>query len=246
MAFNSSDIEYAKDFSRIGTETLDGMETAVYSATLEGKHMSNISGALGSGDAEAHLKDLGDLPLMIWVDKESGCVTRMTIDVRDMMKMFMEPLFKESMGSMAEGFEFEIAKEKGEIDCRYSQFNAVPEIVIPDEARKVTAESTPDPDFDPNSIVGAWTLSGGEGEEMEQQVSAMLMMGMHMDFAFHADGTGVTSMTYGDETQSADFEYTLENGQILVEGSSMDYRIDEEGLLHLRMDEKTVLIFKRK
>jgi len=93
-------------------------------------------------------------------------------------------------------------------------------------------------------IVGTWELTGGEGEEAEQQVKMMLAMGMTMTFTFNADGTGSMKMVFGGEDQSQDFEYTLENGEIVIQGEGEPYTLDGDTLT-IDM-EGTKMVFTRK
>ncbi len=93
-------------------------------------------------------------------------------------------------------------------------------------------------------IVGTWELTGGEGEEAEQQVKMMLAMGMTMTWTFNADGTGSMKMAAGGEEESQNFEYTLENGEIVIQGQGEPYTLDGD---KLTIDmEGTKLVFTRK
>ncbi|MBR0507283.1 MAG: lipocalin family protein [Clostridia bacterium] len=81
-----------------------------------------------------------------------------------------------------------------------------------------------------NTIVGTWVLTGGEGDEADQTVQLMLAYGMTMTFTFNEDGTGSETMSYGEEGDTQNFTYTLENGQIVIEGSGADYKLDGDKL----------------
>jgi len=244
-------MKHAKEFREIGSETLDGVETTVYSATIAGEFVQDAMGATGSmfGDADEDvLKDLSDLPITIWIDNESGYVVRTTVDMQDMMKALLERSMQESMDAMPENTELSIDVSKALVDCRISQFNAVPPIVIPDEARGNILAPEPKPEPEPKpaeeSIVGTWVLFSGEDGETQSYVDLMISLGMSMEFVFNADGTGSLSMIYGEENDFEEFTYTIENGQIVINGSGAPYRI-EDGMLHLTADD-VALVFKRK
>lgn len=237
-------MKHAKDFRRVGTETLNGYETTVIAGTLSGEYVKEATGmtggAFGALDEEV-LKDLDDLPITFWIDNDSGCVVRMCIDMQDMMKTLLEKAMLNNVGELPDGMELSVEVDVATVDCVMTQFNAVPTIVIPEEARGAAAEPAA---AATDSIVGTWTLCDGEGEESQQTVQMMLGLGMAMDFTFNEDGTGSLSTTYGEETDSQDFTYTLENGNIVINGDGAPYRIEDD-LLYLMLDE-IGLVFKRK
>ena len=186
------------------------------------------------------------LPITIWIDNESGYVVRTTVDMQDMMKALLERSMQESMDAMPENTELSVDVSKALVDCRISQFNAVPPIVIPDEARGNILAPEPEPEPKPaeESIVGTWVLFSGEDGETQSYVDLMVSLGMSMEFVFNADGTGSLSMVYGEENDFEEFTYTIENGQIVIDGNGAPYRI-EDGMLHLTADD-VALVFKRK
>ncbi len=110
-----------------------------------------------------------------------------------------------------------------------------------------TPEPVPAPESEPVSdepIVGDWDLCAGSGEESQQSVDLLLAMGMTMSFTFRADGSGSSSIGYAGETETKEFVYTLENGQIVIDGSGTDYSIEDD-LLTLDVD-GSALVFKRR
>ena len=233
--------KHAKNLERTGTEMIGEYDTTVFCGTLSGEFLKDAAGMTGTlfGDMdEVLLKEVADLPIKIWIDNGSGRLVRMTLDMRDMMKKVLENAMAESLGGMSGSVELTIDVETALLDCTMSQFNAVPEIVIPEEARK-----KPAPADAGDSLVGTWTLYGGEDDETQQYVDLMLGMGMDMVFVFNEDGTGSMSMTFNGESESNDFTYTVENGEIVIDGNGAPYRI-EDGLLHIITDE-TSLIFIR-
>lgn len=232
--------KHAKNLERTGTETVGEFDTTVFCGTLSGEFLKDTAvmagGMFGNLD-ETLLKDAADLPIKLWIDNGSGRLVRMTLDMRDMMKKVLENAMAENLGSVSGSVELSIDVETALLDCTMSQFNAVPEIVIPEEARKKPAAAEGD------GIVGTWTLYGGEDDETQQYVELMLGLGMDMVFVFNEDGTGSLSMTFNGESESNDFTYTLEDGEIVIDGSGAPYRI-EDGLLHITAND-TALVFQK-
>lgn len=236
-------MKHAKNFEKTGTERVNGFDTTVYAGKLSGEYVKDAAGMTGVGALdEAMLNDLDDLPITFWIDNDSGRVVRIVLDMQDMMKTLFENVMQESMGELPESIELSIEVGKASVTCDMSRFNEIPPIVIPDEARGSGAAPAPAPEAD--SIVGTWSLYGGENEETQQYVDMMLALGMDMIFVFNEDGTGSVATTFQGEEDKTEFAYTLENGEIVINGQGAPYRI-EDGLLHLTADDAK-LIFKRK
>lgn len=81
-----------------------------------------------------------------------------------------------------------------------------------------------------DSVVGTWELTDGEGEEAQQTVRMMLALGMTMTFTFNEDGTGHMKMDVMGQQQDQDFNYTIENNQIVIDGAGADYKLDGDKL----------------
>lgn len=234
--------KHAKDLKRTGTEMLDGTETTVFTGMLSGDFVKDATGMTGSlfgSPSEAVLNGIGDMPVTFWIDNENGRLVRMTVDMRDMMKTMLDSAMKETVGSAAENMELSVDVSTALIDCRMSRFDTVPEIVIPEEAKRA-GES---PAVAGDGIVGTWRLYGGEDDETQQYVDLMLGMGMDMVFVFNEDGTGSLSVTFNGESEENSFTWSLEDGEIVIDGTGAPYRI-EDGLLHI-VAEDTALIFQR-
>lgn len=244
-------MKHAKDFQKTGTEQINGFDTTVYAATLSGEYMKDAAGMLGNmlGNVdEAMLNDLGDFPIMFWIDNASGRIVRIVLDMRDMMETLLTKTLKENMGEQAESIELSVVADQAAVTCDMSRFNEIPPIVIPEEAKGLAPEPAPEPEPEPepkgDSIVGTWELYGGEDEETQQYVDMMLGFGMNMVFVFNEDGTGSVSTSFQGEEDKNEFTYTLGNGEIVIEGEGAPYRI-EDGLLYLTAD-SAKLVFKRK
>lgn len=230
-------MKHAKDFTETGTEQVNGFDTTVYAGKLAGEYVKDAAGMTGvAAPDEAMLNDLDDLPITFWIDNESGRVVRMEIDMKAMMATIMEKTLLDSVGELPAGVELSVDISKASISCDLKQFNEIPPIVIPDEARVAGPEA--------ESIVGTWTLCGGEDEETQQYAELMVSLGMEMVFVFNEDGTGSVSTVFQGEEDKEEFTYTLGDGEIVINGKGAPYRIEDD-LLHLTADDAK-LIFKRK
>lgn len=237
-------IEHAKDLTFSGTETFNGFETDIYTGILSGEFARDSVDILGdvfaSQDFDSLPKDIDDLPITFRIDRETGCLVHLTLDIRSLMEAIVSQLFKAQLADSLDGFDFECSVPSATVDFTLSQFNAVPEIVIPDEAKN--ASEAPQPDA--NSIVGRWSLSGTEDESMQQELSLALAMGANMILQFNEDGTGtMTAITPGEDPDVKDFTYLFENDTITIDGVSTPCRI-ADGFLYLQIDQMN-LIFKR-
>ena len=235
-------MENAKDFERTGEEVMNGCTATVYSGTLAGEYladavdMTGMNSAFGEEDA---LAAIDDLPIVIWIDDDSGRIVRMRIDMKDMMTSLLTKSMEDSLSQMGD-VEVTVDIDTAEVVCDFSQFDAVPEIVIPDEARGRGTAPAPEGD----GIVGTWGLCGGEDEDSKQYVNMMLGLGMDMVFVFNEDGTGTMTMTYAGKSEETPFTYTFEDGGLTIEEETVPCRI-EDGKLYLDLDDAK-LVFERR
>jgi len=232
-------IENAKDFERTGEETVNGCAATVYSGTLAGKFVKDAVSMTGTTADDDVIKDLDDLPFTIWIDNDSGRIVRMRIDLQNMMQKLMEASMKDSLSQMGDA-EVTVGIETAEVVCDISQFDAIEEIVIPDEARGRGAAGIPAGE----GVVGTWYLCGGEDEESQQYVDAILAFGMDMTMTFNEDGTGVFALFYAGESEEEAFTYTYEDGKLILEDDETLCRV-EDGKLYFDMD-NAKLVFERR
>lgn len=239
-------MKHAKDFREVGADTVGEYETTVYSALISSEYVKDavdLTGGVLAEMDEDSFRDIDDLPITIWIDNESGYVVRMSIDMKGFLKTLMERAMEKSLSDLPEGIDFVIEVETASVDCIISQINAVPEIVIPDEARGIADPNAPI--SEEGSLIGVWGLYGSEDEETQQYVDILLSLDMDMVFEFREDGTGKYYVAKGEEiSDEQEFEYTLENGQIVIDGEGEDYRVEGD-LLYLMIGDDE-LIFKRK
>ena len=136
----------AGSFRETGSETINGSKATVYSGVLGGDYVkqvlettglgSTLGEALGTGDAGNLFDNLGEIPMTIAIDDASGLVVRYTLDMAQVMENLMKNLFNSMLTSQGlNGVEIEIKVSNCMATATLSQFNSVPEIVIPDEAK---------------------------------------------------------------------------------------------------------------
>ena len=136
----------ASSFTKTGSETINGSPATVYSGVLSGEYVeevlkttgmdSSLGSLLGTEDLGDAFKELGEIPMTIAIDDASGLVGRYTLDMAQVMENLMKNLFTSILASQGmSGINIEIKLDKCMCTATLSQFNSVPEIVIPDEAK---------------------------------------------------------------------------------------------------------------
>lgn len=131
------------NFQDAGTEQLDGKDTRKYTGAITGDDMRQTlmsTGALNSltnlgvdsSQLDTMLKDLGELPITLWIDEAEMYPVKYEMDMTSMMNSLMSGII-ESMGEDTAGYSFEYTKLNVVMTC--SDFNAVSEITIPEEAK---------------------------------------------------------------------------------------------------------------
>ena len=136
----------AGSFRETGSETINGSKATVYSGVLGGDYVkqvlettglgSTLGEALGTGDAGNLFDNLGEIPMTVAIDDESGLVVRYTMDMAVVMENLMKNLFDSLLESQGmSGVKIEIKIGNCMATATLSQFNSVPEIVIPAEAK---------------------------------------------------------------------------------------------------------------
>lgn len=138
------------NFQDAGTEQIDGKDARKYTGTITGDDMRQTlmsTGALNSlsnlgvdsSQLDTMLKDLGELPITLWIDEAEMYPVKYEMDMTSMMNSLMSGLL-ESMEADTSEFSFEYTKLSVVMNC--SDFNAVSEITIPEEA-KAAKEAAP-------------------------------------------------------------------------------------------------------
>ena len=131
------------NFQDAGTEQIDGKDARKYTGVMTGDDMRaailstgtlNSLSSLGIDDSqvETMLKDLGELPITLWIDETDLYPVKYEMDMSNLLNSLMKGIM-ESAGEDAEGVSLEYTKAKIEMTC--SDFNAVSEFSIPEEAK---------------------------------------------------------------------------------------------------------------
>lgn len=131
------------NFQDAGTEQIDGKDARKYTGVMTGDDMRaailstgtlNSLSSLGIDDSqvETMLKDLGELPITLWIDETDLYPVKYEMDMSNLLNSLMKGIM-ESAGEDAEGVSLEYTKAKIEMTC--SDFNAISEFSIPEEAK---------------------------------------------------------------------------------------------------------------
>lgn len=130
-------------FKEAGTEQVNGKDAVKYEGTISNDELSEVMETAGTADSLTQLgitedqisemyADLGDLPVQVWIESESGLPVKYEMDMTDMMQKLMDKVV-ETMGEDAAGMTITI--DKVFVSMVLSDFDAVGEIVIPEEAK---------------------------------------------------------------------------------------------------------------
>ncbi len=142
-------LDDAYHFEDAGTEQQNGSDAYKYTGQLTGSQMKDAvlsSGALNSFSAlgiessqlDSIMDELGDIPISLWIDKESLYPVRYELDMTSVMDTLIAKII-ENMRTDAdmEGFSMSISNMKMSMTC--SNYNEAAEFTIPDEAKEAQA-----------------------------------------------------------------------------------------------------------
>ena len=128
----------ASSFTEGVTETVGDVEATRYDGVISGEKMEEVlqsSGVLsqldkmGMGDVSSMLTGLGDLPVSIWVAKDTYYPVKYEMDMAQMMQSIMEKAI-----SNQAGVDVGLTVGKMDVSMVMRDFNAIGEIEIPPEA----------------------------------------------------------------------------------------------------------------
>lgn len=127
-------LECASAFEKTGEEEINGSIAVRYDGIVTGENMRKMLEVSGSMDQMnelvgegGELPELGEMPMSIWLDKKSGLPVRYDMDMTGVMQSMMDQM-SESAGT-------EIVMDSVFISAVMSNYNAVAEIVIPENAK---------------------------------------------------------------------------------------------------------------
>lgn len=134
-------LDHITNISSMKQEVVNGVQTTKISGVITGDAMEQAiadsgltASAASMGLSEEMLaslyEELNDLSISLWIDAE-GYVLKYEMDMTEMMQKIMDESMK-ALGASEEDMLMDIEKTAISMVC--SQFNAVDEIVIPEEA----------------------------------------------------------------------------------------------------------------
>ena len=125
-------------FNEGATEMVGDVEATRYDGTIPGAKLEEVlesSGvltqmeSLGLGDATTMFSDMGDLPMSIWVAKDTYYPVKYEMDMAAMMQSILEKVLSEQAG-----MDVGLTVEKMNVSMVMRDFNAIENIDIPAEA----------------------------------------------------------------------------------------------------------------
>ena len=132
-------LDSGAEYISVGTEEINGMTTDKYTGVIRGKAMEEVlkaSGATtnlesslgGMADVSDLYSDLGDMPITVWIDQESGYPVRYYMD----MTKVMQSMMSKALSGIEGGDTLTIDKVEVTMDC--SNYNNATDFEIPAEA----------------------------------------------------------------------------------------------------------------
>ena len=134
----------AKEFTKVGADTVNGKAVTVYTGKLDGKYVQEVMASTGMdemldsmnmGDTSTEGVTLGDIQVTISVDDETGYPLYYAFDMTDLMKDVLAAAMQQAMGASGAGdIEINLDVSAVTVDCNLSEFDSVPAIEIPEAA----------------------------------------------------------------------------------------------------------------
>ena len=132
-------LDSGAEYISVGTEEINGVTTDKYTGVIRGDAMEEVlkaSGATtnlesslgGMVDVSELYSGLGDMPITVWIDPESGYPVRYFMDMTDVMQSMMS----KAMSGIEGGDTLTIDKVEVTMDC--SNYNNATDFEIPAEA----------------------------------------------------------------------------------------------------------------
>lgn len=135
-------LESADDYTQDGTEEINGSTANKFTGVIRGDALeevlaasgatSSLESSVGDLDLADLYSDLGDLPVTVWVDQESGYPVRYAMDMTEMMQGIMEKAMAASGSETDTSAMVTMDKVTMVMDC--FNFDNAADFEIPEEA----------------------------------------------------------------------------------------------------------------
>lgn len=132
-------LDSGAEYISVGTEEINGVTTDKYTGVIRGEAMEEVlkaSGATtnlesslgGMVDVSNLYSDLGDMPITVWIDQESGYPVRYYMD----MTKVMQSMMSKALSGIEGGDTLTVDKVEVIMDC--TNYNNAADFEIPAEA----------------------------------------------------------------------------------------------------------------
>lgn len=131
-------LDSIQNFTQGESETVNGVEATRYDGVILGEDLSEViaaSGALsqldslGMGEMSDLFTDMGDLPVSLWIAKETYYPVKYEMDLTEMMQSILDKTLSEQLGA-----DIGLTVEQAALSMTIRDINQVGEIEIPAEA----------------------------------------------------------------------------------------------------------------
>ena len=131
-------LDSIQNFTQGESETVNGVEATRYDGVILGEDLSEViaaSGALsqldslGMGEMSELFKGMGDLPVSLWIAKETYYPVKYEMDLTEMMQSILDKTLSEQLGA-----DIGLTVEQAALSMTIRDINQVGEIEIPAEA----------------------------------------------------------------------------------------------------------------
>ena len=169
-------LKAADTFEETGEEEINGYTATVYEGFISGEELkakmdeADALGAVAAGmeldPDELQLEEVGDIPVTVALDKESGLPVRFTVDLSALMDsilpLFLQVVTKASAESGEDAGEIlgllsfmEVSFDEFLITVHLSDFDEAPEVSIPEEVLEAAEPEDAVEAAEPEAVVEA-------------------------------------------------------------------------------------------
>ena len=132
-------LDSGAEYISVGTEEINGVTTDKYTGVIRGDAMEEVLKASGAAtnlesslgglvDVSDLYSNLGDMPITVWIDQQSGYPVRYFMDMTDVMQSMMS----KALSGIEGGDTLTIDKVEVTMDC--ANYNNAADFEIPAEA----------------------------------------------------------------------------------------------------------------